>query len=395
MKRIFSLIWFLFIPVNSCFLFAQQADLKDLIIEIPIKVDDFNNEIYIDSVKFEKINQNKKICNLIIVENLDELQQQKFEKAGITSNSFIPPFISGMKDTIGILISSEKTKSTLIIIVGLNDKNELRCFYKNINEKKYKNFVFYDNEQFIPLKIILENEPNDYILWNPFFEEKEDKILGFINKKETQRFQLILTGGIHSGVSSLKFKPDTSQTINSIYYEAQVINSFNIKFQALYSFKKFLFGTYISYENNNEQNNTRIISRTISSNSVNLDYSGNGNWPSQLLHFGVVATYDLLVFDNLIISPSVNGGAYIYPKTQKAFDVDFGEKTMKEFKQKYSLGGGIYLKLPINENLWFTTGLIYQFNHFDASSYFTDIKSNTFHTRQEIYRIEFGTCLKF
>ena len=159
MRYVICILCCFFTTIASNHLSAQQDEQKDFIIEIPVKIDILYNDIYIDSAKFEEIKQNSKWCSFTIIENLDNQPTFSQKKEG-SFPSIILPFVSEMKDTLVIIVSDNSTEivNKLIIVLGLNQDNELRCFYKTSDDKKYKNFVFYDNEQYIPLKFIFRKD---------------------------------------------------------------------------------------------------------------------------------------------------------------------------------------------------------------------------------------------
>ena len=363
---------------------GQESDSLDFFIKLPIKIDKVYNDFFVDSTELLAINTNNKKCFIEIIDkNLDQRPFDNF------------PLLSEIEDSLLLNIKESQSQNTigLLILLTLNKQNELSGFYKTLGQP-IKPIGFNSQIQFINIKAITDNKTLEYNILNPTYKHKNDKILGFIKRKELQRFQVTLSTGLHNGISSLKFRMDTSQNITSVYYKVKLVSSFNIKLQATYSVKKFFFGTYICFENNNYEGNTRIVTQKVG-NSINLEYSGHGNWPAKLLHLGVVSGYDFLAFDRFLVSPSLNVGIYFYPGSLKTFDKDLSNKTMSKIRKKFSFGGGLYIKIPINTDLLFVSGFFYQFNNFDASNYFSDIKKNSCRSRQELLKLEFGVSIKF
>ncbi|NJO87609.1 MAG: hypothetical protein HC831_00600 [Chloroflexia bacterium] len=276
----------------------------------------------------------------------------------------------------------------------LNESNKLNGYYYDFRNDKIQPISFYQHEQFTQIEVNSDVHPVYFVLLNPFFKGRKKPLLGFINRKDLKKFQVILTAGMHNGISSLKFTTESSQTATSVYYETKLANSFNIQLQAIYSIKKFLIGTYISYNNNNYQDKTRIVSGK-SGSGLNLDYSSKGNWPEHFLHIGLVSGYDFILLENIIISPCLNAGIYFCPGGIASFDTELGNTTIKQFKKKFSIGGSIFFKFPINDDFMIISGLTYQNNKFDASNYFTDIKEDSYHSRQELLKLEIGISMEF
>jgi hypothetical protein len=382
MNLSFRLVYFFVVIPNL--VVGQESDSLDFIIELPIKIDKVYNELYVDSAELSAFNLNNgKYCIEIIAKNHD---QKHF--------ACLPSF-SETEDTLLVIINEYQTpnKQQLLILLTLNEQTELKGFYK-IAEQPFSPIVFSSHIQFVNITTTLKNKTLEYNILNPKYHQKKGKFPGFLKRKDVQRFQIMLTTGIHSGVSSLRYLTDSSQSVSSVYYQAKLIHSFNLKLQAQYYFKKFYIGTYFCFENNNYENNTRIIAHKVG-NSGNLEYSSQGNWPAMLFHFGICSGYEFLAFDKFLISPTLNGAVYFYPKSLKPFDSELSNKAMSHFKKKYSFGGGLYLKVPINDYLLLVSGMFYQFNHFNSSTYFTDIKTDSFHSRQEIVKMEIGVSLKF
>jgi hypothetical protein len=392
MKTSFRLVWvFISLFIHS-FLVAQEPDSLDHIIELPIKIDKVYNEIRIDSLTLKRNNPAEAKYKVSVLSDVDEKFLQEHFKPDLITHSIL----KDATDTLVVLVCENlgSSVSKLDFLLTLNEANQLRGYYYDPQNNVIQAVTFYQHEQFTQIEVDSETRPVYFILLNPFFEKVKKPLLGFIKRKELKKFQLILTTGIQNGVSSLKFSADTSQTITSVYYETKISTGFNIKLKAIYSIKKFLIGAYINYERNNYQDKTRIIARKLG-NGINLDYSSGGNWPEHQLHFGLISGYDFMLLENIIISPCFNAGIYFYPGGIASFDTELGHQTVKQFKNKFRLGGSLLFKLPINEDFMVASGLVYQSNRFDASNYFGDIEKDSYHSRQEILKLEIGISMKF
>ncbi len=392
MKTSFRLVWvFISILIHS-FLIAQEPDSLDYIIELPIKIDKVFNEISIDSLILERNNPAKAKYKVSVISNVE----QKFLNEHFKSDLINQSDLKDITDTLIVVVSEnlENSSSKLEFLLTLNEANELRGYYYDTQNNIIQPVSFYQHEQFTQIKIDSGTKSAYFILLNPFFKKRKKPFLCFIKRKGLKKFQLILMTGIHNGVSSLTFSNGTSQTIASAYYGTKITSSFNIELQAIYSIKKFLIGIYINYDRNNYQDKTCIIARKLG-NGINLEYSSKGNWPEHFLHFGLISGYDFLVLENIIVSPNLNAGIYFYPGGIASFDAELGDQTIKQFKRKFSIRGSLFFKLPINEDFTIISGLVYQNNRFDASNYFTDIKKDSYHSRQEMLKLEIGISIKF
>jgi len=380
---------------------AQEKNTKDFIIEIPLEVNELTKTLEIDQERLPQIYRNKNRCKYLIINDINSLKRPRPEIKSI-AEKLKPenlPFMEGILDTIAVLISDSRIAPGFkyLLFIGLDEELEIRylCNREDNDEINpcYNNFIFTENEQFKSLKIKFGETFYDLQLLNPFYEEKVSK--NFLETKNPGKFQLIISGGIPKGESSLYYQPDTSTSFQSAYYSSRIENGFSFQVQCNYSIKRFLLGIFMRYETYNFENITRLISSKVKGSVINLNYSGNGNWPSRIICFGATTAYDLMIFEKFIFTPSFNFGYYWALGTSSPFDDDYNSNFNGRYSATYSFNTGIAFKFPLYKQIWLTTGAIYQFNNFNATSYFADIKQNSYHMRQEIYRFDFGICYQF
>lgn len=401
MKNIFCTVFSLCFVLITGRLLAQNKDANDFIIELPLAVNEAAGKLEIDDIKWQQIKQNRNRCKYFIIEDINSPKQKKTEIKQFLQN-LNPnelPFMAGIIDTIAFLISDKRIEKTLtyLIFVGLDEALEVKYIYSTLNNEEthpyYSNILFSDNEQFKSINIAYGQEVYDFILLNPFYENRIRKL--FFETKNPGKFQLTITTGIPNGTSIMRYQPDTMSYISAVYYDTKIVNGFAVQLQTFYSINRFLIGSYIRYENYNFEDATRIIITRKTGGGTNLNYSGSGNWPEQLLYFGIAVAYDFLILEKFVFTPEINAGSYLITGSQKKFDPTFNSSANPGYKNLYNLGASANVKFPLYGQLWITLGASFQYNYIDAQSYFIDIKPDSYHMHQEVSRLDIGLSYNF
>ncbi|MDF1550185.1 MAG: hypothetical protein P1P88_20330 [Bacteroidales bacterium] len=401
MKNIFCTVFSLCFVLISGRLLAQNKDANDFIIELPLAVNEAAGKLEIDDIKWQQIKQNRNRCKYFIIEDINSPKQKKTEIKQFLQN-LNPnelPFMAGIIDTIAFLISDKRIEKTLtyLIFVGLDEALEVKYIYSTLNNEEthpyYSNILFSDNEQFKSINIAYGQEVYDFILLNPFYENRIRKL--FFETKNPGKFQLTITTGIPNGTSTMRYQPDTMSYVSAVYYDTKIVNGFAVQLQTFYSIRRFLIGSYIRYENYNFEDATRIIITRKTGGGTNLNYSGSGNWPEQLLYFGIAVAYDFLILEKFVFTPEINAGSYLITGSKKKFDPTFNSSANTVYKNRYNLGGSANVKFLLYGQLWITLGASFQYNYIDAQSYFIDIKPDSYHMHQEVSRLDIGLSYNF
>lgn len=378
---------------------AQNNISDEIILEIPIEIDFLLKELFIYKDDLQFINSNKYRCKLEFIEDPNNVSN-KFSKykhliEKHKNISGLPNFI----DTALIFVNERNISKEyeLIILAGLDHHNKIHFYFISTNldlENNYfKEIIFNEDSQFIAIESEYRKKNIQLQFLNPEYTPYKGTLIHTNIRNILPRFQFSLTFSIPSGSSSILYKNTNSTASESVYYGAKITGNIGLKLQMQYFLKKFSTGIFMQYDNLNYEISNQVSIKVSHGGKTSYNYASNGNWPEKYIHYGLVCSYNFLVLDKFFVAPTLYSGLYHYPNQPKPFDNLLQNNTKENFKKRYSLGGGLYFKIPVYKNFWFTAGYIYQNNHFDASTYFIEIDKNSYQSRQEFFRIELGTSI--
>lgn len=376
---------------------AQRNISDEVVLEIPIEVDFLLRELFIYKEDIQSINKNRYRCKIDIVADLTKIDKKYSQYTYLINKYKSIPELPNLIDTALIFVNerSISKECEIIVLVGLDHVNDLHFYFissdKNSSNNYFQEIRLDEEMQFIPIEIEYHKKNIQFQFLNPLYSPRNPTVLETNFRNIIPKFQFSFTFSIPSGTSSIIYKNVSSTASESVYYGAKITGNIGMKLQTLYLYKNISGGLFIQYDNLNYEITNHVTTKVLHSGKTTYNYASNGNWPEKYIHYGLVFSYDFIVLDRFIVAPTFFAGLYHYPNSPKPFDDILLNDTKENFKKRYSIGGGLYFKIPIYKNFWFTAGYIYQNNHFDASSYFIDINKKTYQSRQEFNRIELGT----
>lgn len=225
--------------------------------------------------------------------------------------------------------------------------------------------------------------------------------------------QIFTALGFGSGSGSMSFSPqEPGPDFVDQEYVVTVNTSFRFSMGAAFQYKKLQIGATFGPEV--YQVGEQILRRTsrepiladaqrlrARTNYIWLDdwtyvtrSPNTGEWPRYIFHYGVFAEYNFNIGKKFRFSPIAGFNKYFYFATQPF--VIANDRNLNDFftgRTQYNFGGRF--KILLNERAYLGFGVLYRVTEFDASNYFTDIRTDTFEQSYNQTYVEFTYTYRF
>lgn len=113
-----------------------------------------------------------------------------------------------------------------------------------------------------------------------------------------------------------------------------------------------------------------------------------GAWPRYIFHYGLFADYNINIGSKFRFAPTAGFSKYFYFATEPFEKLN--DKNVNDYftgRTQYNFGGRF--KILLNERAYFGFSVIRRITQFDASTYFNDIRPETFEQRYNQTYVEF------
>lgn len=119
-----------------------------------------------------------------------------------------------------------------------------------------------------------------------------------------------------------------------------------------------------------------------------------GAWPRYIFHYGLFADYNINIGSKFRVAPTAGINKYFYFATQP-FE-NFNDKNLNDYfvdRRQYNFGAR--LKVLLNNKAYFGLSVVRRITEFDASSYFNDIRPETYEQSYKQTFVEFSYSYRF
>lgn len=225
--------------------------------------------------------------------------------------------------------------------------------------------------------------------------------------------QIFSSLGFGSGSGSMSFFPqEPPPKFVDQEYVVTVNTSFRYSLGASFQYKKFQIGIVGGPEvyqvgeqmlrTTFRETSPAVIQRLRNSrNYIWLDENtyvirtpNTGAWPRYIFHYGVFADYNFNIGKKFRFAPTAGFNKYFYFATEP-FELA-NDRNLNDFftdRTQYNFGGRF--KILLNQKAYLGVGIIHRITQFDASTYFNDIRPETFERSYHQTYVEFSYTYRF
>ncbi len=219
--------------------------------------------------------------------------------------------------------------------------------------------------------------------------------------------------GFGSGSGSMVFLPEEPQPkLVNQEYVVTVNTSLRYSLGASFQYKKFQLGVLAGPEV--YQVGEQILNKSIREPNpttradLRKDFAftwldeetyvtqrpNTGAWPRYIFHYGLFADYNINLGKTFRFAPTAGINKYFYFATEP-FEKN-NDKNLNDFftgRTQYNFGGR--LKILLNSKAYFGVSVLRRITQFDASTYFNDIRPETFEQSYNQTYVEFFYSYRF